>query len=384
MSTGAAWCQAAIALADKITVDAPGWHDAVAATPRHGLVPRWWRQVPESPRGEWELIDYPIGSPERLPATYSDQTLVTRIGRIHADHAEPDQRVTGEPTSSSTVPSLIVSMAELLNSQPGDRILDVGTGSGYSAALFGHRFGDEQVTSIDLDPYLVDVARDRLAAFGRTPRLEAVDATGTLPEAAVDRIMATVSVRPIPASWLDALQPGGRIVTTIAGTALLIAADMGPDGIARGTVQPQTASFMRTRQKEDYPPRFQSVFDRASTAEGDDVRPPMLPIPDPWKDWQLRNLLELDTPGLEIRTASGPEGPRIVWLLAEDGSWARAEDRPEPLVHQGGPRSLWGRLEEVALKWEQAGRFDLDALQVTLTSDGSTLEVPEHDWTFGI
>ncbi|WP_405531435.1 hypothetical protein [Streptomyces canus] len=65
------------------------------------------------------------------------------------DHA------TGSPTSSSTLPGLIVSMLHMLDAKPGQDVLDVGTGSGYSAALRGHRIGDDHVTSVDVDPYLV-------------------------------------------------------------------------------------------------------------------------------------------------------------------------------------------------------------------------------------
>ncbi|MFE5742205.1 methyltransferase domain-containing protein [Streptomyces celluloflavus] len=229
MTEASVWTGAAEALADEVTAGAPAWHDAVRNTLRHLLVPRWWRRIPNSPAREWELADLAEDSPERLHAAYTDETLVTRVGPTHADHAAPGERGKGDPTSSSTLPGLIVSMAHRLDVQPGHKVLDVGTGSGYSAGLFARRFGDENVTSVDVDPYLVEAARTRLAGFGRTPRLAAVDATGELPEPEYDRIMATVSVRPVPASWLRALRPGGRLVTTIAHTALLITAATYPD-----------------------------------------------------------------------------------------------------------------------------------------------------------
>ncbi|MEU5686647.1 methyltransferase domain-containing protein [Streptomyces venezuelae] len=184
MTEAPAWTDAARALADKVTANAPEWHEAVSRTPRHQLVPRWWQRIPNSPAQEWKLVCRK-----------------------------------GDPTSSSTLPGLIVSMAHRLDVKPGQRVLDVGTGSGYSAGLFARRFGDEYVTSVDVDPYLVEAARTRLAEFGRTPRSEAVDATGELADAEYDRIMATVSVRPVPASWLRALRPEGRVVTTVARTA---------------------------------------------------------------------------------------------------------------------------------------------------------------------
>ncbi|MFD3562156.1 methyltransferase domain-containing protein [Streptomyces sp. NPDC058686] len=385
MTDAPAWTEAAKALADKVTAAAPAWHDAVSKTPRHLLVPRWWRRIPNSPTQEWELVDLPEDSPERLHAAYTDETLVTRVGPTHADHATSGEYGKGDPTSSSTLPGLIVSMAHRLDAKPGHKVLDVGTGSGYSAGLFAHRFGDENVTSVDMDAYLVEAARARLAEFGRTPRIEAIDATGELPEAEYDRIMATVSVRPVPASWLRALRPGGRLVTTIAHTALLITADMGTDGIARGSVQPDPATFMETRQAADYPAKLNDVFVSARVREGEDVRPSHGAIPDLWQEWPLRWLYELDTPGVETRAATYPnDGRRVVWLLAADGSWARAEDGTTPMVHQGGPHRLWDDLERVRRKWEENNRFSLHTLRAELTAEGSSLLSPDGSWSFRV
>ncbi|MFE7120946.1 methyltransferase domain-containing protein [Streptomyces sp. NPDC057654] len=378
------WAEAASVLADEVTADAPDWREAVSNTPRHVLVPRWWRRIPNSATQEWELVNLPEGSPQRLRAVYSNETLVTRVGPLHADHAKPERRGSGDPTSSSTLPGLIVSMAERLGAGPGDRVLDVGTGSGYSAALFGYRFGDANVTSVDVDPYLVGAARDRLAGFGRKPCAAAIDATGELPDTAYDRIMATVSVRPVPASWLRALRPGGRLVTTVAGTALLIAADMGEDGVARGAVQPDPATFMEARRQADYPPKLDEVFAGARVREGDEVRASYGPIPDLWREWALRYLFELDTPGVETRAAAYGDGRRIVWLLAADGSWARAEDSTRPLIHQGGPRRLWDALEGVSRRWEENGRFPLRAMRAELSAEGGTLHAPGDSWSFPV
>ncbi|MFH8585436.1 methyltransferase domain-containing protein [Streptomyces celluloflavus] len=385
MTEASAWTEAAEALADEVTAGAPAWHDAVRNTPRHLLVPRWWRRIPNSPAREWELADLAEDSPERLRAAYTDETLVTRVGPTHADHAVPGERGKGDPTSSSTLPGLIVSMAHRLDVKPGHKVLDVGTGSGYSAGLFARRFGDENVTSVDVDPYLVEAARTRLAEFGRTPRLAAVDATGELPEPEYDRIMATVSVRPVPASWLRTLRPGGRLVTTTAHTALLITADMGTDGIARGTVQPDPATFMETRREADYPPKLDDLFRSVRVREGEQVRPPEGAVPDLWQEWPLRWLYELETPGVETRAATYPEdGRRVVWLLAADGSWARAEDGTAPLVHQGGPRRLWDDLERARRKWEENGRFSLHALRAELGAEGGALLSPDGSWVLPV
>lgn len=101
------------------------------------------------------------------------------------------------------------------------RVVDVATGSGYSAALLAHRLGDGAVLSVDVDPYLTKVAAQRLARMGRHPRIETVDTTGPLPATGYDRLVSMVSARGVPASWLAALRPGGRLVATIAFTSLM-------------------------------------------------------------------------------------------------------------------------------------------------------------------
>lgn len=372
------WTDAARKLAEEVTATAPEWYDSVSSTPRHQLVPRWWEPIPDSYPFAWGLRTPQPDQP--WAQVYGDETLVTRVGALHADRADLSDRPTGLPTSSSTVPGLIVRMLHLLDPDEQNRVLDVGTGSGYSAALLAHRLGDEQVTSIDVDPYLVDIARERLASFGRTPRLEVADATGSLPDTDYDRIIATVSVRPIPPAWLEALRPGGKIVTTITGTSLLINADKHPDGVARGRVQPDPATFMRTRRETDYPARLDHVYDTARDQPGDETRKLTGPLPDLWDDWQLRCLYELDSPDIENRSATRDDGSQLLWLLATDGSWARA-DSGRGTVDQRGPRRLWDDLERVQDRWTAAGHFPLHSMTVELGPDRNILIGPKGNWT---
>ncbi len=371
------WIEAADKLAAQVTSNAPEWRDAVTATPRHVLVPRWWEPTRNRPF-EWKVVTPDAADP--WGQVYSDETLVTRVGPLHVDHAGPEERAFGAPTSSSTLPGLIVRMLHLLDTTPGQRVLDIGTGSGYSAALLGYRLGDDRVTSVDVDPYLVQVAGERLATFGRNPQMEAVDATGELPGHDYDGIIATVSVRPVPGSWLSALRPGGRIVTTIAQTSLLVSAELGRDLVARGHVQPDPASFMRTRSAPDYPARLDEVYAAARDADGDEVRPLAGPVPNLWADWELRALYELDSADIENRSATDQDGKQTVWLLAGDGSWARA-DEASGLVHQSGGRRLWDDLERVRTRWEEADMFPLHTLTVEFTPDSTSVTSPDGQWT---
>jgi protein-L-isoaspartate O-methyltransferase len=372
------WTEAARKLAAQVTATAPEWHDSVVATPRHVLVPKWWDRIRNRPTFEWELVTPDVSDP--WGSVYSDETLVTRVGALHADHAGPQDRAVGAPTSSSTLPGLIVRMLHLLAPEPGEQVLDIGTGSGYSAALLGHRLGDEMVTSIDVDAYLVQAARDRLEGFGRRPRMVVADATGELPEGEYDRMIATVSVRPVPRSWLATLRPGGRIVTTIAQTSLLVSATLERGLVARGSVEADPASFMRTRSGANYPPRLDSIYAAARDADGDEVRSLRGPVPDLWTDWELRTLYELDSADIENRSTADDDGNAIVWLLAGDGSWARAEQATGK-VHQSGARRLWDDLERVRSKWEEAGRFPLHQLAVEFTPETTSLTTADGSWT---
>jgi hypothetical protein len=83
---------------------------------------------------------------------------------------------------------------------------------------------------------------------------------------------------------------------------------------------------MRTRSGANYQARLDSVYAAARDADGDEVRNLRGPVPDLWTDWELRALYELDSADIENRSAIDDDGKATVWLLAGDGSWARAEE----------------------------------------------------------
>ena len=196
------WKPRAAQLAAAVTHPVSRWRPAVAAVPRHVFTPRWWTWTAPGPglwHDVWELADGPADPAAWLNTAYADQSLVTQVGPLHADHAHPGDRPVGLPTSSSTLPGLIVQMFRHAMISDGMDVLDVGTGSGYGTALLARRLGDDHVTSIDVDEYLAKTASERLESIGLHPQVTACDATGPLP-GTYDRIVSTVAVRPVPAS----------------------------------------------------------------------------------------------------------------------------------------------------------------------------------------
>lgn len=263
----------------------------------------------------------------------------------------------------------------------GAAVLDVGTGSGYGCALLAARFGDRDVTSIDIDPYLIKSAGERLAGTGLEPRLVTGDATGPLP-GDYDRIVSMMSVKPVPASWLAALRPGGRLVTVLAGTTLIITAVKQDDGWAEGRVEWDRAGFMAARTGPDYPYDHDSLFTAIEHAVGDDTSWGRYPVLQVSECWELQSMLEVTAPGISHYYHEGNEGTRTAWMVHSDGSWARATatGTSAPMVHQAGPRRLWDILDDLRDDWLAHGQFPLYGAQVFIPPSGGKIHLARGKW----
>lgn len=372
------WLPRAARLASEVVRPESRWHSAVATVPRHEFVPCWWEQNGDG----WTRRDGAADPDAWIETAYADQTLVTRIDACHADDAETDIIHGGQPTSSSTLPSLVVGMYRHAMIADDSTVL-VTTGSGYGTALACARLGEDQVTSIDVDDDLVKRAADRLALIGDRPRLEVCDITGELP-GEYDRIVATVSVRPVPASWLRALRRGGRFVTTIAGTGLIVTADKTEDGGATGRIEWDRAGFMRTRHGADYGPPA-DLSPEATEGDGDEVTTSRYPLLYPPDAWDVMSMLELYVPGIDYRLSQDGD-QRTVWLLHPDGSWARAVAAgvlDSPTVHQAGPRRLWDELERIRNRLNREGGLPVYGARVQVDPDG-TLTVSRGKWSLTV
>ncbi|WP_411852067.1 protein-L-isoaspartate O-methyltransferase family protein [Stenotrophomonas sp. LGBM10] len=100
---------------------------------------------------------------------------------------------------------------QALDLQPGDEVLEIGTGSGYLSACMGELA--REVLSLEIEPELAATARARLdaAGLGNNVRIETADALAWDTERRFDAICVTAAVDTVPARFTQWLRPGGRL-----------------------------------------------------------------------------------------------------------------------------------------------------------------------------
>lgn len=353
------------AMADQFTVDGilhtPAWAEAFRRTWRHPYVPSYYPDLDEPS----VLCVDPERREEWLHAVYSDVTLITKIMQVPLSRAL--RPATGYIyTSSSTLPSLVLSMLERLDVVDRSRVLEIGTGTGYNAALLCQRLGSRLVTSIDIDPELVDLACERLADNNYAPTLAVADGADGYPSGApYDRIVSTCAVRSIPDAWLEQAAPGAVILTDVHGALGGTLAHLVVDaaGTATGRFVPHWAGFMSMRSKVEPVNHQHPWIDDDPTRSVTTVDPTSLVTHGVFgfvAQWHLPDV----THGRSRDDDGGPS----VFLLAADGSRAEVSTTPTACgypVRQCGPRRLWDVIEQAARFWDDADRPNYDQFGIT-------------------
>lgn len=136
------------------------------------------------------------------------------------EHAYEDRPQPIGEAQTISQPLMVGLMTELLELTPADRVLEIGTGSGYQAAVLAELAAE--VISIERHERLAVRARELLAWLGYTNvRIEIGDGTEGWPELApYDCIVVTAGAPAMPQPLIEQLKPGGRIVAPI-GTRLV-------------------------------------------------------------------------------------------------------------------------------------------------------------------
>jgi protein-L-isoaspartate(D-aspartate) O-methyltransferase len=136
-------------------------------------------------------------------------------------------------------PYIVAVMTELLRPQPGDRVLEIGTGSGYQAAVLARLV--RHVYSIEIVPELAARARASLEELGvANVEVFAGDGYRGLPDRApFDGILLTAAPAEVPQPLLDQLAMGGRLVAPVGGFDQdLRVLERTPEGIRTTTLFP--------------------------------------------------------------------------------------------------------------------------------------------------
>jgi protein-L-isoaspartate(D-aspartate) O-methyltransferase len=188
---------------------------AFAAVPREAFVAEGFRALD----GRWVTTR----DDDFLDEVYRNDALVTKVRD-------------GVPVSSSSQPSLMAIMLAALDLAPGARVLEIGVGTGYNAALMSAL--GAAVVSVDVQADVVERAAAALAATG-TSRVSLVTADGYAgyPEGGpYDRVIVTVGVNGVSPAWLQQLAPGGfaLVPTYHAGAHPVLRVWRDPDGAVSG------------------------------------------------------------------------------------------------------------------------------------------------------
>jgi protein-L-isoaspartate O-methyltransferase len=357
----------------------PAWDPVFRAVDRAEFLPdRVW--VEEDNTG-YQPLDRATEPRRWWRAAYSDQVIVTQFD--DGDTLWPT--VGRRPSCSASMLSAVLGMLDVWDAQPGHRVLEIGTGTGYNTALLAHYLGDEQVSTVEIDPALGEQARANLAAAGYQPSVVCGDGGAGHPSGApFDRVLATETVRlgELPYAWVAQTAPGGRIVVPVRTeitSGPVVAFTVQPDGAASGRAVPLSVGFMELRAQRSPLGDLRGL--RWDDPDADTHTTDLAP-------WTVFN-------GLDQRWVVGrrlrgcrwwhwpptSERPHVLWLLDPTSrSWASAAYSTDPgpfTVRQHGPRRLWTEAEAAYHWWQHAGQPSVQAWEFLITPDRQQDRLPE-------
>lgn len=333
--------------------------EVFAKAPRHLFIPdRIWPGLVGPPL---DRSTDPEGWADRA---YADAPVITQVN-------EGGDGPANVPTSSSSAPSVMAAMLEAAGVQPGHRVLEIGTGTGFNTALLCELVGPRgQVVTIEVDPSVFKAARRALEATGYSPVALLHDgADGHPPEAPFDSVIATCAVVRVPRAWMRQTRPGGVIVTPWAPGVTLPGGMMAQLVVTPDADRAQgrfvgSADFMGLRDqrtRRGAPPDRDAVADRTWALAGD-ARDLVLGGAGPQ--------LALMSPGIAMGFQPLPgEDRSCVWLSTTDSSsWARLH--ADGRVEQGGPRRLGEQVITAHEWWRAQGSPGLTEYGLTITAAG--------------
>jgi protein-L-isoaspartate O-methyltransferase len=392
------------ALADLLTghgwLTDPRWRAAMRAVPRHLFVPSSGWATPDSEDAAGYRIDRESDPAVWWETVYSDASIVTQVNDGDGDPSAG----TGRFTSSVSAPGVVMMFGELLGTRDSDRVLEIGTGSGWTASMLAHLVGERgRVVSIEVDADLSARASANIKAARLTnaPEVELIVAdASTLDPGELggpfDRLHATCGVDTVPWSWVEALRPGGVGVAPWCppyGIGNRLRFTRTADDEAVGALH-GSAGYMMLRSQRPEPGRLADFLhhwdDRRVTTTAIDPRSVVRDGAEDWRTYGGDVAVSAMVPGVryDLCHAEDGSGEATLWLretrpgTRESGSWALAEYLPAAAtfeVHAYGPRDLWAEVSAAWLRWCGWGRPIRNRFGMTITPGGRRIWLDRPD-----
>lgn len=306
-----------------------------------------------------------------LDLVYSDTQLVTQVDDGATSPGAPGQYA----SSSISKPSLVARMLVAARVRPGQRVLEVGTGSGWNAALLAELAGPDGVTSLEIDPAVARTARMALASAGfAAVRVVTGDGSlGYLQRAPFDRVVATAACQRVPYPWIAQTRPGGRVVTpwgTSYFNGLLLELDVTGHDTATGRFTNEL-SFMWLRGQRV---PFGWLAGHISGVEFDHIGETAL-HPYQFNHVGAALVIGLLVPGCHYHLShDGNVNDSVMWLFdPATGSLAQATITPGAtsfVIRQGGPRRLWDEATRAYQWWDERGRPGYTRFGISIDAQG--------------
>lgn len=352
---------------------ASDWLPAFEAVPRHRFVPDviWPGRA-----GMNRQSDRVIRAEEPevwWRAVYRDAPITTQWD----DGAYTGPGTGRIPASSNSMPTMVFSMLKALDVDDGHRVMEIGTGTGWNAALLAHRLGSSHVVTVEVDEATARAARGRLTAAGFDPLVVVGDgARGHAPRSPYDRVIATCSTGRIPPAWVAQTRPGGVIVAPwgpVYGGEAVARITVAGDGTAAGRFTGSSA-FMRLRAQRTARPHVRDYL-KGRPWPADGVKSTTTLFPDDVGGWAVMFAIGLQVPEAFPWTESYPDGSYTLWLRdTAVTSWATADYEPDRTAYevvQSGPRRLWDEVETAYRWWVAHDRPGFDCFGLTVTPAGT-------------
>lgn len=348
------------------------WRGAFSRVPRDVFMPECvWEQAD----GGWRRVRRTDDADGWLRRAYANRPVITQL-----DDGSGNGR--GQITSSISMPGVVAEMLGNLRLEPGMRVLEIGTGSGYNAALLAERTGAHNVTSIEVDTDLADAARGALRTAGYDVRVVTGDGEKGRPEAGpFDRVIATAAVERVPYAWVEQTKPGGLILTpwgTAFNNGVQVRLNVDADGRAFGPVVGGAAFMWLRDQRVPFGAIADFVHDENAAAVS-------------YTSVDLEELTGVHA-AFAIGTrvpdchstigyAEDGSGEWTLWLFDHGGGdWASVDyvpGAPSWRVEQVGGRRLWDEVEDAYGWWAGRGRPARDRFGLTVTPDEQAVWVGE-------